>query len=401
MRWLFFMLFAWAIFLNGCTAQQDTTEQTIVYSVNSNVRNAEEDYFVEIRNNWENYLNADAYISNDGPYWNHETYTYPEMGYVSLLMYLRGLRRNGGRIQCSIVGIVPVQKDFYLLKSIFTQKQAENEDLVDVKFIVSVYAKKKDDTFQFYSGTQYYKETLGTQQVGNIQYIVHPEHPFDEAQALKMNQFNQELSKRFELPPLEFDYVVANDTRDLCDVFGLNFFAYSYQPVASGGMADTYNRIIYAGNNSEYYPHELVHLYTSAKYRGQYHTWIDEGIAAYLGGSTGYKIEWHWEKVRRFLVEQPDYPMNDLTALQTDVPNGEYTTDFRYAIGALICQKILEKEGMAGIFDALQAGRTEEDYFRVLESKLGLKRADFEAYIKAEFLKLSPIADADLEKFKY
>ncbi|MEO1654495.1 MAG: hypothetical protein AAFU64_13200, partial [Bacteroidota bacterium] len=213
--------------------------------------------------------------------------------------------------------------------------------------------------------------------------------------------FNLKVADLFEVEPLSFDYIVTNNTRDVSDVMGLHLFSYSYQPVASGGMADTFNNVIYAGNNSEYYPHEVVHLYTNHKYPRQYHPWVDEGIAALLGGSTGYHIEWHWEKLRRFLLENPDYQMNDLSELQTYIPNGEYITDFRYAIGALICQLILEKEGMQGIFEALQAGRTEENYFEIIEKKLGVKKSDFEAFVKAEIAKLVPIKDEEMNNFKY
>ena len=162
------------------------------------------------------------------------------------------------------------------------------------------------------------------------------------------------------------------------------------------------NNIIYAGNNSAYYPHEVVHLYTRAKCTQQFHSWIDEGIAALLGGSTGYKIEWHWEKLRRFLVENPDFKINNnLVELQIDIPNGEFITDFRYAIGALICQRIIDKEGMKGIFEALYSGHTEENYFGVLEEKLNVNRNEFEQYVKSEFLKLEPIDDVELEKNRY
>jgi len=316
-------------------------------------------------------------------------------------MYLRRLMHNDGNIQCSIIGIVPVKNDFYLLKTIFTERNTEQADLVNIKFIISVYAKKKNDEFNFYSSTEYHKEIYENRKVGDVNYIIHPEHKFNENDAIKMNSFNTKMADLFELPTLKFDYVVANDTRDLSDLFGLHLFDYSYQPVASGGMADNYNNIIYAGNNSEYYPHEVVHLYTHAKYPRQFHPWVDEGIAALLGGSTGYTIEWHWEKVRRFLIENPDFEMNNLAELETDVPNGEYTTDFRYAIGALICQRIIDKEGMEGIFQALQFGRTEDKYFELLKEKLGIDRTEFNQYLKAAFLKLEPINDEELLKFRY
>jgi len=370
MKYLLFTILGYITIINGCTGQDIlNSEPSITYYINDNVENSNEEYFLEIRKNWENYLNSNNYLQINNEYWDYDKYSNPEMGYASFLMYLRNLNQNGGKIQCSFIGIVPVQNDYYLLKTVFTEKNSKNIDVV--------------------------------QKVGNINYIVHPEHDFDRGDAIKMNNFNTELAKLFELPPISFDYVIANDTRDLCEIFGLDFFQYSYQPVASGGMADTHNNIIYAGNNSAYYPHEVVHLYTRAKCAQQFHSWVDEGIAALLGGSTGYAIEWHWEKLRRFLSENPNFKINNLTALQTNIPNGEYITDFRYAIGALICQRIIDKEGMKGIFEALHSGNTEDNYFEILEKKLNINRNEFEQYVKSEILQLKPINDVELKKFRY
>ncbi|MDA9774217.1 hypothetical protein N9B82_04595 [Saprospiraceae bacterium] len=378
----------------------ESRDATISYHINENVKNSEEDYFVEIYSMWQEFLNSNAFVRADSKYWDHDEYQYPDYGYLSLLMDIRKKIYYGEKIQCSVVGIVPAKKDYFLIKSVFTEK-IDSSDLVDVKYITSTYAKKNGDKYVFFSSTQYQKEICQNEVSGKINYIIHPEHKFDKKAAMHMEKVNVEIAEEFEIAPLSFDYVVANDSRDLGDMMGVHLFEYSYQPVASGGMADTYNNIIYAGNNSEYYPHEVVHLYTSARFSRQYHHWVDEGIAALLGGSTGYDIEWHWEKLRRFVVENPDYIMDDLTELQKHIPNGEFITDFRYAIGALICQKIIDKEGMQGVFEALQAGRSEDDYFNMVEEKLDVNRANFGTYVKAEILKMEAISDEDLKSYKY
>jgi len=377
-----------------------STDPTIVYHINDNVKNRDEEYFVKIYDTWKSYLDTNYFFKRDNEHWNYDEFAIPEMGYQPLLMDLRKKYHYGGKTQCSVAGIVPVENDYYLLKSIFTE-WVDSTDVVNVNFITSVYAKINDGKVQFYNGIQYVKEIYENRKSGSINYIIHPDHAFDVNAAARMEAANLEIAKQFEMPPLEFDYVIANDTRDLSDMTGVHLFEYSYQPVASGGFADTYNNIIYAGNNSAYYPHEVVHLYTNTKFRMQGHHWVDEGIAALIGGSTGYDIEWHWEKLRRFLKENPAYKMDDLTELQTSIPNGEFMTDFRYAVGAIICQKIIEKEGMNGIFEALQAGRTEDDYFEMLKQKLNVSRANFGKYVKAEILKLQPIADEDMGAYKY
>ena len=376
------------------------SEPTVLYHINDNVKNSAEDYFVQISDTWRTYLNSNYFFRRDNEHWNYDEYAIPEIGYQPLLMDLRRKFHYGGKIQCSVAGIVPVENNYYLLKSIFTER-VDSTDMVNINFIISVYAKIDNEKVQFYNGIQYFKEIYENRKVGGINYIIHPDHEFDVSAASRMGSANTEIAKQFEMSPIEFDYVIANDTRDLSEMTGVHLFEYSYQPVASGGFADTYNNIIYAGNNSAYYPHEAVHLYTNSKFRMQGHPWVDEGIAALIGGSTGYDIEWHWEKLRRFLIKSPDYKMDNLTDLQTYIPNGEFMTDFRYAIGAIICQKIIEKEGMQGIFEALQAGRSEDNYFEMLKQKLNVEREDFGKYVKTEILKLQPISDEVIEAFEY
>ncbi len=71
-------------------------------------------------------------------------------------MNLRHKANHGQKTQCSVVGIVPVKKEYYLVKSIFTEKK-DSSELININFITSVYAKKNIDKYEFYSSTEYYK----------------------------------------------------------------------------------------------------------------------------------------------------------------------------------------------------------------------------------------------------
>ena len=397
MKYLVTLLFLIGSF--NCIAQESgEINQQIVYHINSNVKNADSDYFKEINLRWKTYLNSQEFVRRSSEYWNYDKMAYPDYSYISILMEVNATINNDETIQCTTLGVMPVENDYYLLKLMFTK---QNENNTDLNHIISVYAKKVNELFQFYNSTEYHSEIYKNKQVGDINYIIHPNHQFKESDAIKMNKFNQDIANLFELEPINFDYVLTNNTTDLSDVIGLNFFSYSYQPVQSGGMADNYNRMIYAGNNSAYYPHEVVHLYTNLKFPRQYHSWVDEGIAAYFGGSTGYELEWHLQKLKTFLNENPDYELKDLSKLQTLIPNGEYMTDFRYAIGGFLMREIFNKEGMQGLFDSLSAGRSEEEYFTLLKNKLGFEKNQLEDFIRNGMKKLKPIPESELEKFKY
>ncbi len=376
----------------------ETLNEHIFYHINSNVKNADADYFKEIDSRWKAYLNAREFVRRSSEFWNNDKMPFPDYSYISILMEINSTISNDEIIQCTTLGIIPVENNYYLLKTMFTK---QHEKKTDLNHIISVYAKKIDGTYQFYNSTQYYSEIYKNEQVGDINYIIHPGHQFKEFDAKRMNKFNQRIANLFEVAPMKFDYVLANNTTDLSHIIGLDFFSYSYQPVLSGGMADNFNRMIYAGNNSAYYPHEVVHLYTNLKFRGQYHSWVDEGIATFFGGSTGYELEWHLQKLKTFLDTNPDYELNDLSKLQTLIPNEEYMTDFRYAIGGFLMSEIYEKEGMQGLFDSLSAGNSEADYFELLKNKLGFEKNQFEEYIRKKMKGLKMLESKELDKLKY
>jgi aminopeptidase N len=50
-----------------------------------------------------------------------------------------------------------------------------------------------------------------------------------------------------------------------------------------------------------------VHLYTNEIYPDGYHFWLNEGFATYMGGSSGYDLDWHIEKLKAYIIENPDF----------------------------------------------------------------------------------------------
>jgi len=397
---LFLTIICLSCFSILLTAQTDE-ETYITFHVNKSVKNAEEDYAVEVIDLWKEYLLSREFLYSESRFWDFSMMPFPDNSIVGLIIDLNAARRNNKKVQNSIIGVRPVQNDHYMLKTMFTSI-SDSTDQVNLHYITTVYAKKTKDGFQLVNSTQYHKDIWENKKVGSINYIIHPEHTFKLAEAKRMNEFNTYIASEFQVDPLEFDYVVCNDTDQLSRLMAYDFFNYSYQPVASGGMADTRNDILYAGNNSSHYPHEVVHLYTHNNAGLRTHHWVDEGIAAYYGGSTGYTLDWHLQKLRAYLVDNPDFKVESLADLQINIPNGEYMTDFRYVIGGFIISKIKEEEGIQGLFNALKIGRSDEDYFKFIEENLGVSQEGFTDYLRQEVIS-TPVATTEQlgsEKYK-
>ena len=173
-------------------------------------------------------------------------------------------------------------------------------------------------------------------------------------------------------------------------IMGYDFTPESHTTSQSGAICNPSNRCIFAGNGTEYYPHEVVHLYTNplwGKNGFYYHSWFDEGIATLFGGSRGYPLEWHLAKLKTYLEQNQQEALSDITKLST-VPNGEFLTEYNYAIGGLICKRIYENKGMEGLFDLLKSGSSDEDFYKAIEKYLGVKKADFGTFIRNELKKL-------------
>lgn len=397
MKKILFLTFA--LILNICGAQNEKekskTHSNIQFFTGSEVMNAQDEPEKEIIELWKNYLLEGKFQDDRSPYWSFDDMKIPDEYLWAI--GVQNLNSREYKVQCKIIGIFPAEKNYYALKSAFTYIDDKGEIHLDT--ITSVYAKKFGNKYLLISSAEYYKDVLEHHKVGNINYYVHPFHKFNIKEAKKMNEFNIFLAKEFNVEPMEFDYFVANNARDIVDIWGYEYVKRMYIPIQTGGVASVHNKLIYSGNNSEYYPHELVHLYTFDLVPKDYHFWIGEGIATFYGGSGGYTLDWHLEKLRVFLETNPDFDLSDIDKLNTQIPNGEYKTDFRYVIGGFLMKKVYEKYGVNGFLEALQieGGNVNEfhklgsndAYFTFLKNKLGIEKNQFDSYMKEEMKKLN------------
>ena len=363
------------LILFGCVANPET-KQLLRLTIHPSVGNTDHPDVQDVITLWHNYLSSQSHYVRESGYWHSSRSQIPDAFLWSL--HLNNVLKP---MQNDVLGVYPVDGGHYALKSAFMSPSSSQGDL-QLDHIVTVYAQKIEGQFKLINSADYHRTRWEKNRFGRVTYYVHPEHVLHPEEALAMDSFNDILADQFEVPPLEFEYFVCNNARSVLSLLGFDFTPRQFQQMQSGGMAANYDNVIYAGNNSAFYPHELVHLYTYAKFKNQYHPWIDEGVATLFGGSSGYELEWHLQKLASFLNQNPSFPINNLSKLATDIPNGEHITDFRYAIGGLICKLIFDQGGMPAIFKALQAGRSDQDFFKFLQSHFGVQQEDFGVFVR-------------------
>lgn len=355
-------------------AQNNDTFKVII---DTNVENANDFEEKEIIALWTAYLQSGEYQNPETLYWDTSQYRIPD--YFLWMIGFKTIRTRTPKVQCTILGIYAVENGHYAIKTSLAHLDENNTIVLEA--ILSVYAKKTNGKYLLVNSSQYHKNVWQEKQVGAIHYYIHPMHQFDKKDASRMNAFNEEIAKIFKTSPITFDYFLSSYSREIVRLLGFEYMSKIYIPGQTGGVADIQNRSVYAGNNSAYYAHELVHIYTYELFPDANHFWLNEGFATYLGGSGGNDLDWHIEKLKAYVLENPDFEIL-LSELRGYIPNGEHHTEFRYVIGGLICKKIFEKHGMDAVIEGLRTVDTDEDFFNFIKEKLGISQEDFSNYIK-------------------
>lgn len=70
--------------------------------------------------------------------------------------------------------------------------------------------------------------------------------------------------------------------------------------------------------------------------------------------------------------------MNNLT----DYVNFDQYTDYHYALGSFLIEKIHEKGGWKMIKEMMNSGITNEEFYVALENCLGIAKSDLNEYIR-------------------
>ncbi|MEN9611831.1 MAG: hypothetical protein RLZZ628_2645 [Bacteroidota bacterium] len=371
----------------ACKAQQKDLEATkINFQVNYNVIHKEDSNSKKILIQWEMLLNrnhlSDFQDTEMLRNWlTTDLFPYPNR----FLGFLRDIKKNASQSQVTVIGLYPVARDTYALKTMFSYMNTKTQK-IELDNILTVYVVQDKNEFKFMCSPQWYANQWNTKQIGKCRYFFAKTHVFNETNGIRMDSFNTAIAKVFRLSPLSFKYFVCANSIESYYLAGCDFLPEQYVYSTSGAFTDPVQQVIFAGNATEYYPHEVVHLYLyeiEQKNDLPCHYWFKEGIATFFGGSRGYLLEWHLKKLKIYLDQHDEELLNDISKLSS-VPNGEYTTEYPYVIGGLICKKIYEKEGMDGLFELLKAGSSDADFYKMIEKKFNVKKENFGTFIRAE-----------------
>ena len=206
--------------------------------------------------------------------------------------------------------------------------------------------------------------------ISNITYFF--KDTVNKNQIANQIEFNQYLVNFFQKQNFEFNFIVAKNYEEMLKLQSYNYKDDMYVN-SSGGIAYANDKIVFSANNSFYYPHEVVHLFTN-RYYPNIHEIIDEGIATYLGGSK----EVPYINLKNELGLKVKSYNNDFTKLIFEydykyIPLSKGTPIF-YVIGAFICEEVYKNKGLRGLEQIMNTGYEDDkkllsEICKVLEVK--------------------------------
>ncbi len=177
--------------------------------------------------------------------------------------------------------------------------------------------------------------------IGSFVYVHEPDRAIDEARAREANTFLAVVAHEFnEDVPDSVVYYVVPDRDALCSILGVEFYA--APPTA---ISYPVSAIIVSGTNSEWNPHEIVHV-VLARYESAVPV-IREGIATYMGGSLGKPFDVLLEE---YLATHAPEKMPSLRQLFERA-----TQEEQYVLGAALCKAVFERQGRDGLVTLLTA----------------------------------------------
>ncbi|MFI1773061.1 hypothetical protein [Thalassobellus citreus] len=275
----------------------------------------------------------------------------------------------------TIMSIQKKEEDKYLVKIAVMGKPEEFNSL---NVIYNFYAfRENDGDFKFENVITENLKEWNEKNIENIKYIFPPNKKLNQTEVQKQIEFENNLISKFNFDKINYTYISCNSVYDYKKIRGFDYEDSMFFNNQNGGETFPEHELIFSGNNSEYYPHELVHLYTH-KYFKNINSIIDEGFATYLGGSMELDYLHHIRILKEYLGN------NKIDLLEYLLDNKKkYTvignvSSIKYSVGALLCSLADENNVL---YEILDSGKSDEELIKTIEGLFNIDRKDFNSFI--------------------
>ena len=248
-----------------------------------------------------------------------------------------------------------------------------------IKAIYNMIAVKIDGKVFFSKYIDYATENWQTVQEDNITYYISPSKKYNIEEVEKQKADIQLIAEFFNTEKFPIFYYSTVSPQEVFRLKGFDYHPMMYAD-QYGGFAEDYS-IVISGNNSEYYTHEVVHLFTS-KLFPKIDSYFNEGIATYFGGSGTFDYQWQKEKLKDFLKKNPDFNVSEHLNIYERL-YFEKETPVPYIVSAVLCEMIIAEFGKEKLFSVFKNGTSAENGLKVFN----FDKSNISAQLR-KFLKL-------------
>jgi hypothetical protein len=238
-----------------------------------------------------------------------------------------------------------------------------NPDENQIKAIYNLFAHIGPDN-QVKFSTVHGKRTRdwSVTQRGCITYRHPPGMELQELEAKRQLEDIELICELFQCAPIPITYYSCKSPADILYIRGFDYHPMMYVH-NTGGQAAPGARV-YSGNHSDFYTHEIVHVYT-AKLYPNIPDFLDEGLATWIGGSGKMEYAWHRQKMQKLLRENPEFKFTDHLEIY-DRQYYEHDTPISYMTTALVCEYITSHFGQAKLFSLFGVEGTYWDILKMV-----------------------------------
>ncbi len=314
-------------------------------------------------------------------------------------------------IQCNLLPFYTYEEYFMGVAkrndTLYELQTAFFDDFPSPKQLLGIYTIpliRTSDGFKLVNKLTINKSYFCKKQIGWITYYYPSTYAFDEAAAntavFRLTAFAEEFGIE-GMEPAEY-YLFDNKT-EMFHYFGIDGSCYDFYSaetvVPYGNSKIGKNKICYT-KGGEGKIHEFIHLMLKNVSNGQRFSWFEEGVCCYFGEHVLQTKEWHFDKLKAFLNDNPQIDLSvDLIQAYMDA-DGKYTHDstqsvikykkpysdvnsnYSYVIQMVICEMLYQKGGMDLVKRMLFETKRDEDEYEMIEKLLRVKREDVNEVIR-------------------
>ncbi len=221
------------------------------------------------------FLNSKDSSYTQNNYWSHTDFE----KYGDPYSDLEGI--DAGRLgkhyyQPSLMEIIGTAKsDRKIIKVAFIGHNEETKGNL-IKAIYNMVATQQDGKIVFSAYMDYVAKDWKKYKAGNILYRISPHRTIHLSDVVKQNKAENILCTFLNTKPVPITFYSCTSPRELFELLGFDYHPNMYVDTSGGWSRD--KNIVISANKSEYYMHEVAHIYLKNLFPS-IHPFFNEGFA--------------------------------------------------------------------------------------------------------------------------